>query len=340
MKYVATFGSGWMRVIKKILNEKFVEIEILNLYDGLVVFKSNNIIEIKKMSFFNNIYLMLASYNYKNNNFDNNVNCLLNSLNLNYEQIKKNICDKYYKTFKIIGLNENQPCTLNYKNIAYLEKNICKNLNITVGQRKHDLDFIFLQRSENYIYFLLKLSYNRTTEKNLAHGSLRPELSYLLASYANIQEKDIVIDPFCGSGSIPKEIVKNFKYNMCFASDIDESKMIAFKQEYKKNNKKLFIKQLDALNLDKFENNFIDVIITDPPWNIYEKDNTIDFEIFYINMLKEFSRILKNDGRIVILMGNILTFEAALNHNKILKKVDCISLLVNGKKANAYLLKK
>ncbi len=81
------------------------------------------------------------------------------------------------------------------------------------------------------------------------------------------------------------------------------------------------------------------MIISDPPWNDYNKSYT-NFEKFYIDMLIEFSRILKDNGRIVILMGNISDFENALNKIKIFKIKNKISILINGKKANAYLLKK
>ena len=92
--------------------------------------------------------------------------------------------------------------------------------------------------------------------------------------------------------------------------------------------------------MDKFENNFIDVIVTDPPWNIYEKDSSIDFKHFYSKMLHEMLRILKENGRAIILMGNITDFEYSLNENHDFIQNDCLSILVNGKKAKVYSLTK
>ena len=99
---------------------------------------------------------------------------------------------------------------------------------------------------------LMKLTNNRVTEKHLNQGTLRPELAYSLSRIANIQKDDIVMDMFCGYGSIPKAVLKHFKYNMMFASDIDEEKITALKNEFKNNNKKLYIKQRDALELSYF----------------------------------------------------------------------------------------
>ena len=60
-----------------------------------------------------------------------------------------------------------------------------------ISKEKHDLDFVFLRRKDNNLYFLLKLSYNRVTENNLKAGMLKPEVAYLLSSLVNITEKGI-----------------------------------------------------------------------------------------------------------------------------------------------------
>lgn len=185
---------------------------------------------------------------------------------------------------------------------------------------------------------LLKLSNNRITEKNLQQGTLRPELAYSLSRIAGIKENDIVMDMFCGFGSIPKAIIKHYKYNMIFASDIDEEKIVLLKKEFKNNNKKLYIKQRDALNLCYFEDGFIDKIITDPPWNFYDKQN-IPFVEFYQTILNEMFRIIKPSGKIVLIMGNIGEFEQALAKTEF-KCENISNILVNGKKANIYELKK
>ena len=339
MNYVGSFGSGWSKVIKRKL-ERINDIKIINIYDGLVIFSSKNALNIKEFPFFNNIYLLLGMSKSSGDDLSSNISRVINNIDIRRDDIIKNLSNTRYSSFKILGIKENQPTKFNYKLVEPIEKKIAKELRINLGERAHDLDFIFTLRSEGIILFLLKLTYNRKTEKDLKQGSLRPELCNLLISYGDIKESDIVLDPFCGSGAIPKEIVKHFKYNMCFASDYNEEALSSFKKEYKGNNKKLFIKVLDALNLDKFDNNFIDLIVTDPPWNIYEKDESKDYVKFYRDMLIEFNRILKDDGRIVILMGNVKDFEESIKGVNTLYIDDYVSILVNGKKANCYLIKK
>ena len=57
-------------------------------------------------------------------------------------------------------------------------------------------------------------------------------------------------------------------------------------------------------------------------------------------MLVELNRILKDYGILIILMGNILDFEKALNNVKLFKTNKVFKILVNGKKANIYVLSK
>lgn len=56
-------------------------------------------------------------------------------------------------------------------------------------------------------------------------------------------------------------------------------------------------------------------------------------------MLNEMQRILSPSGKIVLLMGNIEDFEQSLNKVKLLCE-NKYNILVNGKKANIYILKK
>lgn len=335
MNYVGTFISGFEDSINKLLKEKISDIEILEIYSGLVIFSTNSNIE--RLPFFNNVYLLINKINYKNDNFNNNIKDVVKT-NINYSNLKKYISEKN-KTFKIKAFKENQPTKFDYRIVSNVENNIKDNLHLRVSNTPNN-EFIIQQRSEGIILFMLKISSNRLTEKDIAKGSLRPEMSYLIVSLANLTSTDIVLDPFFGSGSIPKTIVKHFNYNMCFASELSHECVESLKKEYKNNNKKLFIKEKDATNLDCFNNEFIDAIVTDPPWNIFNRDESINYVEFYNKVLTEFNRILKNNGRIIILMGNKTDFEEAIKINNYFKVDSTISVLVNGKKANIYVLTK
>lgn len=338
--YVSTFISGFQKLVERNIINIFKDVEIIKVYDGLIIYKTKQHDKVLKLPFINNTYLYLGMTSSSiNSKLDNEISKIIKSVKIDFNTIKYVLNHKKYRNFKILTLDKNQPVKTDFKILENLESKIITNMNITLNTKNPDIDFIFLRRTEGDVLFLLKLTYDRISEKQLSKGSLRPELAYLLLTLADIKDTDIVMDPFCGSGSIPKQLVKYFKYNMCFASDIDDDSIEKLKTEYKSNNKKLFIKKRDALDLNYFEEGFINKIITDPPWNIYNYTGD-NYDEFYYNMLKEAERILVNKGTMVVLMGNIIDFEKALNKINNLLKIEEYHILVNGKKANVYKLEK
>ncbi len=335
--YASSYISGMGSVVEKALKDQISDVCIIQNKDGFIIYKTSQKSNILSLKFFNNTFLLIDKANVSHGqSFQQSVNFILNKLQIHDNIVKSIININKQKTFKILAIDKNQPSTIDYNKIKPLEKYIEKNIGIKNSFKNHDLDFVFMKRDDSIIMFLLKLTYNRITEKSLSHGELRPELAYLLSYMSNIKETDIILDPFCGHGSIPKQIVKNFKYNMLFASDYDEKLIKKLKLEYKNNNKNLFIKQRNALDLSYFQDGFINKIITDPPWNEFNKTEE-NYEIFYLKMLNEFYRILHNDGICTILMGNVNDFEYALKSTKFLLN-EKFNILVNGKKANVYKL--
>ena len=336
--YMSTYISGFHSVIEQILKQKIGDVQIINNMDGAIIYKSNINIQNLHLPFFNNSFLVIG-YDSCNPKLDFNKsiqNFIFNN-KFSLDNATDYINFKKDKTFKILGIDKNQPSSLDYKLVENIEKKIHQSCRLSVAFRKHDLDFLFVRRTETIILFLLKITYSRTTEKFLNQGELRPELAYILSWLGDIQNPDVVMDPFCGHGAIPKAIVKNFHYNMLFASDLDKSMIDKLKLEYKNNKKNFYIKQRDATDLSYFENNFIDKIITDPPWNIFNSKDNINYKIFYEKVLKEFYRILKPNGTCIVLMGNVKDFEYALHKVKFMLK-ERFNILVNGKKANVYKL--
>ena len=263
----------------------------------------------------------------------------LKDIRVDFEFIRRTGLLKKQRSFKLFASDRNQPVRLDYSLTQPLEKQIQSALNLRVDFRKPDAEFVFSRRSEGMLLFMTKITYNRLTEKDLPQGALRPELCRILGEVAEVGEGDIVLDPFCGYGSIPVQIMKSFKYNMIFANDNNEAMVAALKRLYGKNDRKLFIKCRDVLDASSFQDNFIDKIITDPPWNIFQHTEE-SFAGFYTAMLKEFERILKPGGSATILMGNLPDFEAAMQAVPGLTLQARYNILVNGKKASVFKLGK
>jgi len=335
--YASSYISGFKETVETILKKQIPDLIIIKHLDGLVIYKTQLPLLNQQLSCMNNTYQVLSiDKTNLNTTYAAAVKEFVKKSHIDFAGIANNIDITHNKSFKILPFDCNKPTSMNFDIIKPIEQQIHNKLKLNIGLKKHDFDIVLLRRSEGLILLLFKLTYNRITEKDLPKGALRPELCNIMSWISEIKPTDIILDPFCGHGSIPKEIVKHFRYNMLFASDTNTNLIDTLKNEFKKNKKNFFIKQRDALNLEYFENEFFDKIITDPPWNIYNY-KTENFVLFYTKMLQEFYRILKFGGICTILMGNTKDFEKSLE-NSYFKLQEKHNILVNGKKANVYKL--
>ena len=337
--YASSYTSGFGKIVETILKQQIPDLHIIGHLDGLIIYETTVAFAELKLSCMNNTYQVLAMGKVDPKiPFETALRKFVKQLKCNFSGLLNNINLEQHRTFKILTFDSNTPTSINFDIVKPLEQQIQHELTLNIGFKRHDFDVVLLRRREGQFLLLFKLTYARMTEKDLPRGALRPEICNIMSWISDIRPDDVILDPFCGYGSIPKEIVKHFKYNMLFASDLDAKLIEKLKSEFKKNKKNLFIKQRDALNLDYFEDGFFDKIITDPPWNMYNSKDD-DFISFYERMVQEFYRILKSGGVCTILMGNAQDFEKSLGRVKF-KLQEKYHILVNGKKANVYKLVK
>jgi len=175
-------------------------------------------------------------------------------------------------------------------------------------------------------------------EKILEKGELYPELAHILCLISEPNASDVFLDPFSGHGSIPIARALGFPFKIVYASDNDKG--LVKKLKTKKIRGNFVVGHWDATRLTNFENRSIDKIVTDPPWGLHS-GTELNLERFYEDMLKEFIRILKKDGLLVLLTAQKELVELLLN--KITNELILIKrydTLVSGKKAGAYKLRK
>ena len=97
----------------------------------------------------------------------------------------------------------------------------------------------------------------------------------------------------------------------------------------------VIIQQADAFELPQILDASLDAIITDPPWGLWE--DISDMEGFYKKMFESFKRVLKSDGKMIILSARTKELEAAAAACG-LSVQKSLHTLVNGKKATLYCL--
>ena len=155
--------------------------------------------------------------------------------------------------------------------------------------------------------------YGRPARDDLS-GMLPPKLAQIMINLAQLPGKNaLVIDPFCGSGTILSEAAI-LGYKNLFGSDVsskavdDTRKNMSWLKELYKIDDiklKLFVKKVE--NLSKFvKGETVDAIITEP--YLGPQRGRLDFksiisslESLYSLALHEFFKVLKPGGRVVMI---------------------------------------
>ena len=327
-EFVSTFTTGFKKVVEKNLPEIVSGCKILNIYDGIVHYKFNgNSHDLEKVVYFNNTFFVIKSWCNFSGNFSTMVNdfCSENK----YLLISKG-------SFRTRFVRENQFEKIDKKLVIKVEENVLKRSKLKIDRVSPSTEIWFDIRREGFAFCGQLISKREFTEKNLNKGELRPELAYLMCCFAELKENDVIAEPFCGYGSIPIQLAKKFRFLHLYVSDIDEEKITALKEKkYFKQNDFVSVEVQDAFSLKQIKDNSVDVIISDPPWGFFE--DVGDIALFYDKMFSSFKRILKNDGKMIILSArkDELEYAAEKNNYKIIERVDT---LVNGKKACVYMI--
>ena len=334
-EFISTFATGFQNIIKKNLPELIKGVKILNIFDGLIHYQYNgNSRDLEKILYFNNTFFVIKTYKTQNNN---EIDCFTMLINDFYKEKKYFLISK--GTFRVRFSNENQFVKIDKKVIQKIEENVIKNSKMKVDRVSPSTEIWFSKRREGFCFCGQLIFKREFTEKNLNKGELRPEIAYLICSFSDIHPNENILEPFCGYGSIPIQLVKKFHFNHLFACDIDEHKISLLKEKKQLQNKdSVSIFCEDALTLNNIPDKSIDKIITDPPWGFYEEVG--DILCFYDKMFESFERVLKSkESFVIILTARKTELEEIIQKHKynIVEKIDT---LVNGKKAAVYKLKR
>jgi len=189
-------------------------------------------------------------------------------------------------------------------------------------------DFLFFFKS-NQIYFgqttaIQDYEEYRFTDygrpaPNLGAGMLPLKLAKIMINLGQLKKEQVILDPFCGSGTILQEALK-LGYYQLIGSDknpqaIENSKnnleWLRRKLNIKPNYLRLELYQLAVKNLTKkLPPNSIDAIITEPylgsplksqaQWQLRAQEAR-HLENLYFQAFISFSQVLKKGGRVIII---------------------------------------
>lgn len=328
-EFVSSFITGFQSVVEADLTSRFKNLKILNLFDGLVHYRfDGDSRELEKILYFNNTFFVLKTMKGKGLNFPSLIGAVCSGKN--YFLINKG-------SFRVRFQNENQFTKVDKSLTRRVEEYVLQNSKLKVDRLSPTNEVWFSIRREGFAFCGELISKREFTEKNLNQGELRPEIAYLICCFADIQNNDTILEPFCGYGSIPVQLAKKFRFEKLYVSDLDSEKASQTAARKQLSAPNIECCTEDATILSHIQDKSISLVITDPPWGYYEE--MTDIEGFYKKMFFSFNRVLADGGRVVILSARkeeLETSAAACGFE--IKK--SLHTLVNGKKAGLYLLEK
>ncbi len=141
----------------------------------------------------------------------------------------------------------------------------------------------------------------RQREYKVAHlpGSLRPSAAAALAWLSEPRDEDVVLDPFCGAGTILIERAHLGRYRMLIGTDRDSAALEAARANVGPRYQPIRLEQSDAAALP-LEDGSVDKVITNLPWGRRFGSHPENRRL-YPRWIAEMQRVLKPGGAMVLL---------------------------------------
>jgi putative N6-adenine-specific DNA methylase/tRNA (guanine6-N2)-methyltransferase len=128
----------------------------------------------------------------------------------------------------------------------------------------------------------------------------------------------VVLDPFCGSGTILWEAGALWPDAHLVGNDWDEETLAGARRnaEAQALTDRVTLHEADVWHLDETLDGLrADLIVTNPPFGV-RLGSSMDFGPFYRRVLRQFAAVLRPDGRVVMLVLRQSPFQQALRETE------------------------
>ncbi|HSW81638.1 MAG TPA: hypothetical protein VLG40_04530 [Candidatus Saccharimonas sp.] len=310
--YFATFITGCQEIIGKRLNA-FAnnQLQVRQLYDGLVVFQSSlSSNQLSELRLFNNVYTLLA---------DGQGDPATLQLP----------APRLHGTFLVRVSEQGQPAPVPND----LRDHIALQSGADFTAHRPDNEFLLLKRSDGHWFWGIMLPRAGFKQRRIEAGELSPQLAHILALVAGLDAKDAVLDPFAGYGGIVREALQGFHAKEVIA--VEENEHLV---PHLKSIPHLVALHGDARQLAHVQTRSIDRIITDPPWGEFATMPQPELHKLYVHAFFQMHRVLRTKGAVVMLAAVPFMAQAAAEGGFAITHQ--YPILVAGHKATIYKLRK
>lgn len=326
MRYIASFITGFEKLVAKELPRALRGVRIAHIEDGLVSFDTERPPQdVMNIRMFTNCFVCYKGFSRKESDF---FNMARDVEHLRFRPVSGKKGDRFRLRFS----DEGKMVPVQDKVKKAFERGIEKQTGMRGGDAGGGEEFWLMRRRGGSGYFLQLLKKPKPGKAPRA-GELRPELAHLMWLAASLQKKQIALDPFAGYGALPVEAEKGFAARVT-ACDADAQKVAVLKQRLSQMAR---VHAQDARSLQAVESESVHAIATDPPWGIYRKAENLD--ALYREAVAEMARVLKPGGRCAILCGAPLDLPAFAKAAGLGTGPE-YTTLVNGKKSKLYVFLK
>lgn len=322
--YLSTFAVGFEDTVAELMAKRLAGVRLTHVWDGLVQYRYDGPARlIEKLPFLRNTFALLRLFTGQELAFDRMV-----------ETVGRQRC--HYAggcdSFRVRFSRENTFAGVDGALMARAEQAVSRasGMRPSRGQAQTELWYIIRSEGVGFYAQLLYANADRT-----APGALQPTLAYLICSLAATGRDSAVLDPFCGSGSLIRQMRDHLPHGMLYASDTDAAAIAALLAEPLVRPGQGQVCTADARRLDHLDDASIDAVVTDPPWGEYRA--LPDAAGFYRDLLLSLRRVLRPHGRAVLLTARRQELTAAAAAAGFCIE-NTIGTLVNGKKAAVFVL--
>lgn len=342
-RYLATFAAGFEGIVPSYLARSLASGVVAS--GGAALFRlAGSVDGAARLSAFSNVFLVVAEYRGKGIDFARMVRGEPARAEA-IDPIARELARRGVRSFRVRFSREGRFEPVEPRLVAEAESQVREAFGVRDDRTRPDAEFWYMIRRDGGAYFLWRLTDRAEEERAPAPGELRADLARLIVAHAlnGIDDPRAALDPFAGSGSLPRALAELCPTARVLASDSDSAKVVAMRSRLGAGVEAF---EADARALHGVADGSIDLVVTDPPWGDWDAaalESLGGIDALYRGFLVALDRVLSPDGRACVLTGAKAALEAAVAASPAFAasagapgfRTD---VLVNGKKAALYRL--